>query len=968
MLRSKHFLLFFWVVAIIGSALFLGCAATPEAGMDATPEQEMGEEEAVAAAAADAEVAVQAAADVAVPAEDTAPDEDAVETAEAEEMARRAAEMMAGAKDLVDQGQFEDAAAPLAALVGMADCLGEEQKAELQAMRQAVADATGLMPGMSKDEKKAMAQEAYEAVMAAYERGEYLDGQKYAELVDKLDVSLGFFKNRKLKSRRKKMASVLGELQAAYESGKAAYENGDFARAKAQLGKVAANRVSLGADVDQEVAQLLASAEAEAVQQQAAQVLDYEAAVKALTEKADAMIATRAQIEAKMAEADEAIGANDLQTAKERLAEVLKLIATPEATELRDVGAMADKVARQMAWVDGELAKDAQEQRVREQIADMVNQAGALAQDDPLAAEAMVTQARSFAAAQGIGLTDEQMRVCDQVTVAITEKFGSELSLRRREYGQLVEMADMYAQGGEPAKGQKMVGLVLSAPARMVPQAQQQEAQGKVGVLEALAQEQRTAADRMVQWLDGAKEAVAAGRVQEAMDTLERGLAKADEENMRGAALVKVLSKGAEVLKNDVQPAVTGVSPGARQIVDQALAAAGVEAAYARAKYYLEKNNPELAEGYLETVATDDAATPAYAEWAKAQLEGIEQVKALAPQARMREIQRDLERLHALAQEVVELAREGRLSKVQSARKNLADARTELELTKARLALERGDLDAAAKLLAAIPAESMSESCVKNSYEPLVAQVEALGAAEAKLQALEGALGQYDFEAASRLLPEASVGGAGSAPLVAWRNALARVLDEARTAQEPAERMAARAARLLADYRNALSAATVREDAWQAYYDAVKTLLEGKAEEALQKLSAAAGASGGLLAAESDNARKLVATLSAGRTKALGMAEAVLANAQSSYARGAYIQADGFLRELRGMPEFAMDTRLQAAAKRLAEKLAQKEAEAADLYEQAVAARRAEDAATVGSLVRKLKMEYSNTKTYRKLR
>jgi hypothetical protein len=890
--------------------------------------------------------------------------------AAAEERSKKLATLLASARELVDQKKYDQVEAPVAELVQQARYLTAEQMAQLQALRQKVAEATGIMPAMSAQEKTAAGSAALKAGIAAYDKKQYIEAQKQFDLAVRLGASAGLLRWSPA-SWRKEVTSELESLRAAFADGKAAYEKGDYKTAQQELSRVKGSGVSLGAETDQQVNSMLAGIETKVAEQEVARLQAIAAEAPAATARAAELLKVRSSVAAAVAAAAKLMDQKDYQAARAPLVQAQELLARPGVAELPGMTQSAQEVGQKLAEVDKAIREQKGRQEAVDRVKGMFEEARKLAASDPAAAERKVDEAAALAKKQSVPLTPDQDSVRAVVMAALEAKFGRDWAARRQEYANLEAMAATYGQAGEVQKAVKVLELVKAAPAGMVSDEVRNQALAKLADVEATAKERMAVAGRVARTLDPVAKDIEDAQYQKALDAVAAAGKRVEDEKLAGPAMAEVLKKAAGLLEKDFLKAVTGLSPQVKKLVDDRLSRTRTELAGKLAKYYLDKGSYVLAEPYLRTLATGSGVSAKDAEWAKGQLASLESLKARAQQTRLLEVKDELQKVGNLAQELLNLAKEGKMDKASAVEQQLADARVELEARKAELALRRGDWAEATKLLKAAPLEGASAAVVRKRITPLNEQASKLAAADEALQQAEAELAKYSLEAAIARLDAADIGGLGAEPLTMRKDAIAGVLDAAREGQKPVAGYEAAAKAQLAEYNDKLAAIERREAAWQNYHDGLKAYLEGGGAKALLMLRrvAEAPADAGLEDFERSGARDIVSrageAVAVAVTPATGDAQKVLAEAQASYDAAAYVTADEELRKLQAMPAYAQDPSLKAGAERLSGLLKQTEDQAARLYGQAVAAQKAGDKALVGKLVTELRQKYSETKIYR---
>ncbi len=882
----------------------------------------------------------------------------------------RVAELLAQANALSAEGKQEEAAEKLTALRELEGCLTADQMAEFQKAREAVEEATGVLPGMTAEEREERAEQYFEQGVQAYKDKDYAEAKKCLDRAAVLNVGLGWWDNRTLRRTRARVTETLDGLLRDYERGKQLFSEEQYAEAKDALQAVKSSGISIGADKDKEVADLLAAIdekvaerqrqEEEQGRQRAADLLaeaeklnaggkseealarldalqevagylspeqqEHVAALRISTESAAEiariegaqkqaeelarqaadLVQKRSAVTAKVDAAEQAWRAGNLQEARSALTEAQQMLATMDVSGMPALAGLAQQVEQRLRDVDTQV-----------KLSQMADEARELAKADLLAAEKKVLQIRDLATQGGLTLTGPAQEICDAVLAAVEAEYGVERRLRPEEFRRMVDLSDAYRAAGECGKAVELLSLVKGAGADMVTEDYRNLAVGKLGAAEQELEQQKAAAERVMAQLTGARAELEGGELEKALDSVAAVVPMSTAERLAGAPLVDVLEKAVSFLETEFGQAMAAAGPDFDALADGELSRANVETARGLSQYYLEAGSPELAEFYLNELAKGGPARDQYSGWASQQLEGIAALKAEAERARLLEVEPQAQRVYDLAAELNRLAREGDLSQVEAVNQQLADARLDLQMRRVQSALKRGAFTQAFALLQEAPLEGASSAAVAQLYQPLSDRIESLRSAAAGLQSAEKALTAHEFEKAVAYLQEVQQSGVdaiGEAqPLVMQKQGLAGVLDAVRSAQDAQAGLRAAQQEELASARAALDQARAREKSWQQYYAGMRAFLLGE-DGAVAKLKEALAEPAALQPFEAAEAKQVVDALAA-----------------------------------TAGPELLVNDEQKARA----------------LYEEAVQAYGAKDAAGVNRALQELKTRYSHTKVYR---
>jgi len=948
------------------------------------------------------------------------------ERREAHENKARAADLLERATAPCEAGEFEQAAGLLVELKPLIGYLDEESQGRYNALCDAVENATGVRPGLSAEEQEALARSALEAGLRAYEEERYADARPHLDRAARLDVDLGWRGNRKLHKARARVEETLARLRSLHRTGRKLYEAGDYARAREALEEIRDSRIQIGQPEQDDVLNLLAAIDRKERQEQQARRAevarllseagelaaqeDYaragtvleglaermdrltpaqtkehqtllatvrEAEVRAridrqmqeagkLADQASELLTTHREVQQRLDACDQAVARQDFDGARALVDEAAAVLDDADPAHRAALAALADQVRRKGEDVEAARQRQSHLQAVAQRLEELAVEAAALSRSDLLAAEAKVKEMRELARREGVQLSDDQAMVGGAVIAAVYDAYRIDRWLRPTEYGRLLGIAEQYLLAGEPQKAVRALGLIRDAPAEMVDEECRSQALGKLTAARWEVGQQEAAAAQLLAACADCRASLAAGELSAAVAAAAGVLQTAREEKLSGAPLIRVLEDVVAFLGTELPPAIAEAPPELRDHVDRQLARAQVAVAERLGPVYLAEGSPELAEPYLQLLATTRGVAPASAEWARAQLTALDRLKADARQARLDAIMGDAERARKLAERLLELTRAGDVAEAEAARTELADLRVALHVKRARNALSRGAYGEAVALLEAAPTEAASEAAVANVYEPAAEEVSRARDVAANLQEAEAAIGACEVARAAELLAAVQGGDAApSQPFQLRKQVLASVVESALQLHESHLALSARAQQELDGARASLAAARQREEAWQGYQERMEAFLTG-AQTAGAPLRTVLARPGGLAEFELAEVRGIVAVLVEEEQKrAVAEAEQLLAGALLAYNAADYLAMEAALAELKDHPGFALSEALRRNAEEAETAVQEKEREAQVLYDEAVQARRAGDIERVRELLDKLKAQYGKTRAYR---
>ncbi len=927
---------------------------------------------------------------------------------------QEAAQMLARAEELGAEERYDAAAQKLEELSAQTDLLEAGQRQRYDGLCAAVERATGLMPGATTAEVLARAEQYYQWGIDAYTEGRYAQAQGLLARADALDADLGGRRSRRLNAALAEVNRVLETLRADLQQARDLVQAGQYAQAVSALQRIRQSGVSLGDEADAEAVELLARAEAgveeqlraeqEAHRKRVAQLLaeaetlagegHYAAAMgklallaelpehvtgeqqaradqlrttlaqaakaaeaqerlaraEELVARAQGMLRARRAVHAKMESAQQAAARGDFERAKALLDEARAALQGLDADE-PGVAEMVALVEQRQAEVEEAARSAARRAEAEGRLNALAAEARAVLSRDVLAAERKVNEMVQVAEEAGIDLAPRHQMVRELVLDSVEAVYGARRRTMRKIFVELPEMADDYLRTGEPAKAAQVLSLAEHAPDEVLSVEAKAEAQQTMAVAREAAQAQKELARQLQQVL-------AQMGAAEALDQAQAVLSSAREQNLASAPMADLLRAAEEALVGPVQEAIDRASGAMAGAVEERLEAARPVLGRRLAEHYLGANAPEQARPYLKKLAASGPADAA--AWAEARLATIDALAGAAEQARTLKVTAETDRVFALAQELHELVQQGRLADAEAVERELADARLELQVRRAEMAIERGAYMEASRLLAEGTVAEADPATVDAVYRPVKKWLETLRTAAGKLEQAEEAMAQGDLETAGRMLTETRRAGTDAGPLGIKAEVLGGVLEGVLEAREGLVAVQAVRDRLLEDVRADLARATQRGEAWRRYYGALKAFLTGQtdAEAVRQVLADPAG----LEPFELAQAERIAEALAGGMGTSEGAR--LLAEAQAAYAGEDYLAAAALLAELRDLPRAEVGRDVLSEADRLQSQIQAREAEARELYAEAVRAYRADDAERVRELTARLREEYSHTRAY----
>lgn len=941
---------------------------------------------------------------------------------------KQALGLLTVARRLVGDGQPSQAVPSLEALDGLREQLSLEERAQCELLRQETQRATGQLPPLSPAEQAARAEEQFGAGVAAYERKDYAAASLHLAAAASSGVSLGWWDNRTLRKTRQRVDETLGRLRAQYERGKQLLEAGQCAGAVEALQAVKDSGINIGGRETEEVDRLVAEARrlldeqesrrVEAVRSRAAQVLveaaelarggkhaEALAALAELTElepdlspaqkeqaddlktaareaaraaevqagpaeateldaQAGALLDAERVVPPAIATADEAIERGDLEAARTLLTqaqEVLRGLDVSGSAALREAPA---QIEEKLAAIGQGMEARGQAATVRKQLAGMFDESRALMETDLLAAEAKVKEAVALAEQHGVALGPQEAEARNAVLAAVETRYGEERRLRRRQYERLLDLGDRYREAAEFANARQVLLLVTNAPAELLSEESRGAALAKLASLDPELARQEGVAEHLVALFDQHRAELVGGELHKALSGLDAILGIARTERLTGGGLAAVLKEAESFLTGEFDSALDAHCPQLAQLINRELSRGRLTMAQGLARLYLSKGSPDLAEPYLKRLASAEDAPAESAAWAAACLRRLEAFRAQADQARLLAVDAQEKEVLEAARRLHEATAAGRAEEAKAVQRDLDEARADLQIMRARDAVARDSYDEAARLLDEMPRGAARGAAREAECRALLDEVARRRAAAAQLEAVENALEGGNLAEAAAQLAGARQAAALSDPLAVRVQGLADVVNSIMQARDLEAALRAEREHRLKTMRSWLSEVRARAQAWPQYWEALQSVLAGRAEGRAAMLRLAAQP-GGLRDFEVDWAREEAEAPTGPASEPPAEVGRELREAEAAYRSGDCVRAAELLQQFREQQGAALAGPLRPAADELAGLIEAREREARGLYEQAVGAYRGGDTRRTAELIERLKADYGGTKAYR---
>jgi hypothetical protein len=179
----------------------------------------------------------------------------------------RAGDVLDEVRTLASRRQYEQTVPLVLGLDAVRPDLPAQQKATWDLLRCELERQSSAVPPLTNKERKRRAQEQFDLGVAAYESRDYLSASGHLSAADAFAVGIGWMDNRKLRKVRSEVEGELGSSRRLYAEGKSAYESGDYDAAVQALQEVDSRGISLGRELDEQVAALLDASRQELEQQ-----------------------------------------------------------------------------------------------------------------------------------------------------------------------------------------------------------------------------------------------------------------------------------------------------------------------------------------------------------------------------------------------------------------------------------------------------------------------------------------------------------------------------------------------------------------------------------------------------------------------------------------------------------------------------------------------------------------------------
>jgi len=985
---------------VLVTAAFAGCAVAPKEPVssveapegvpavsvmeqneseEAAPGPEAAEAEEVAPAqeAGEAEVApVQEAKEAEVaPVQEAGEAEAAEVQAEKEQQERaekekEAAAIVAEVVELCEQEKFEEALANARVLKekGLEEYLPADELQRLEQCIVAIFEATGESDLLSEDQKEELAEELFEKGMEAYKQKRYADAKSNLDKVAQLNVSLGWWDNRSLRKARERVNSVLFDLQERYVRGQRLYEVGNYAEAKGEFMAIKESGIKCGAEIDKGVEEYLADIDAKINEQLLREAKDYEGAIAELDEHIEKALAARnrearlyEQVMSKWADAAGSWEAGDFEEAKALLLEVQETLKDFDIAKYPELQEKAEDIRQKLAVVDDRIAG-------KKMVAELLGEARKLYPEALFEAEKKVLEAQGVAMEQGVPLSEQDRQFCQGVMAEARRALAERYALKRVKYWPLMGESDEYIQMGEYGLAREALRLIEQAGELGLTDEQKEMLAAKVALVEERLQNEQRLLEAVSSLEEEAAELVEAGKPEEAAEKLAKALSVVRNEGLPNSVLLRVLESYEAVLSKVIPARIERRIGRAKEQAIQKLEMLQELKPCLKAEYYLAAGSPDLAKAYLEVVVADkEKFGEERVRWAQEKLRGIDAEIARLEAKELLNTRDALAEVYRLEKDLLEKVQAQEEVDLDEWGTKIADAKLRLQVARLEQLLERGAYPTAAEVIAGTHVEEATPELVDEKYKPLVVRVRNWQNAGYLLKEAEKALESWQLKQASEALDEVE-------NIKADLGALTEVYKQLRAAFEAAQQAIAQETSIsdsemaeLEKVRSELAMAKQREKAYELYSSARAAYLAEEWDEAYESLLVLRSLEG-LYDFELEAANRMFAECSellAEKHEAIAEAQKVLDAAQSDFDSAFYAQAAEKLDSLAGSKGLKLDPKLAERAEALAEKLAEKEKEAEELYRSAVEASKSKDFATLRNLLTRLKTDYRHTKTFR---
>jgi len=878
---------------------------------------------------------------------------------------------------LAAAGDYRQAELELAAFKPLREHLSKNRRPELERLEAEIAAALGKKPELTDRQKKAEAQRLFDEGKAAYEQGDYPLAKGNLEAALAYAVSIGRWDDVSL---RRTLDQVTSELEWGRQKLRDAvrlYELEDYGAAGRALAEINSKGIDYGPEVDQGLARYLGDIDARARAKQLADAIEQArigeelaADRRKIVEEWRRRDRLRRRAAAHRAEGDRARKDGRFEQARGEYEAALKVLDDAREAGEKGVAEIRREVERDLARLQEQTLAAGLLRQKQAKLEGMFVEAARLAQSDPAAADAKLTEALDFQRAESLKLGAAERAVKADLEREFDRRYGQQL----RRYEELLRHSEQYRDLHEWGREAALLEIVREArgipgsalllgevPGRL--RAAGQNLQGRAEIIATLNEVARQADDL----LKAGRPAEGLARYAEVLRFDQQGqlviMTGPNQDPMPTEAIAGILRNYWDFANVAFPGLAAARLADAKKQADSSIGEARAGREHWLASFYLVHASPDAAKPLLESLADSEGADPEHVKWAKKRLETIDaDIAALE----RRELLASAEQVAAIAEMEVrfrDCVGQGDRQAAEALNAQIEDARAGLLTFRARHALQRGAYPVAHELLKDVPDDRVPEE--------LAEQVSAWERQQGLLARAEQALLDVDSAGAAEALAQMqqTEPALEPDPFSEPREMLKTALDGVRTWEQEALTAEKDVRQCLGTVRGALVEALARQKAWDIYRQTLSHYAAGRLEEAAEVAEKLQPAREGLRPFEQAQLDYVIEACrpapGPAAAKAAGQdSPAALEQIAAMVEARDFIGAAGLLDNLAKTDAYGRDEAVQARAGELRQKVDAAEEQAARLCAEIVTAHEAGDNARVQTLVGELKTQYAKTRVF----
>ena len=769
--------------------------------------------------------------------------------------------------ELINQNKFKEAETALAKV--------RQGFAKDPAARRLAIEYTEKIAAAAEQQAQRLAAEKRPVALAhlnkglqAYREKDYPTAKRELEQAVALKVDLGAVNNRTMQHTLRDVGQTLGKLHILFKQGEDSFTKNKFEEARDTLLEIKRGGIRLGLDMDEKLESYLSQAQ-RAIRDRKLAVA--KKTLKEVTRLTNARTGLLRSVQAKqemtrkaqlaLAGARNLSKERDYAQARKLLLDAQNLLKDAEIEEGSVLAGLKSKIGEQLENLNEKIARKAKEEEQRRAAAAKITSLMAEARDlfskDALAAERKVVGLRSVARQAGIRLTDQQQEFCNEVLDAVDAQYGKIRAKYRTRYGALMDEISSYQTSREYRKARDVLKLLEKSEHLALAGLEEADIKGRLALVGKELEDQQGALTKARALAQDAEKA-RVDNPRQAAEKYKTAVRLAMGKNVPAEEMIALLEGWRETASEVSQAELATRDDTLKKAAAKELKELCANKTAIFARHFMTEGSADLAKPYLESIVKDTAGFESPdVDWAKNQLENIDEKIATLKEAELLTTEPELNALYRLEKQFSNLMQKGDSKAAQKLGGPILNAQATLHLARAKVALQRGAPSAAAEALETAAAGGIARELTKQ-YTELLEKLEPWVETKNIFAEAEGAIADSRLEEASNKL-SAARGHGLPGPYAKLHTALSGVLGRLKMAQTERERATqelAHAAEVAAEH---LRRGKCRKVAYEPYQQARALYLAEDWKAALESTNRAQVAREGLHKLERKNLHRMIA-------------------------------------------------------------------------------------------------------------